>query len=90
MFVTHSILIFILVSALSANVENGFPIVNDVLLPPEWQRCSDHIYGISDSLYDKNQITKLKNGDPIADCFGVIARKDSAILAVADGVNWGS
>lgn len=44
---------------------------------------------MSDSLYDRNQVTKVKNGDPIADCFGIIARRDSAVLAVADGVNWG-
>lgn len=50
---------------------------------------SDHAYGISDSLYDRNQVTRRKNGDPIADCFGIISRPDSAILAVADGVNWG-
>ena len=28
-------------------------------------------------------------GNPIADAFGVVAREDSAILALADGVNWG-
>nr|XP_022899738.1 PP2C-like domain-containing protein CG9801 isoform X2 [Onthophagus taurus] len=61
----------------------------DHLLPIEWNRTSEHVYGLSDSLYDRNLVTKLKNGDPIADCFGVISRKDSAILAVADGVNWG-
>ncbi|XP_060532731.1 PP2C-like domain-containing protein CG9801 isoform X2 [Cylas formicarius] len=63
--------------------------VEDAVLPEEWNRKSDFCYGLSDSLYDRNQITRQKNGDPIADCFGVIARKDSAILAVADGVNWG-
>lgn len=58
-------------------------------VPDIWNKGSDHIYGISDSLYDRNQVTKVKNGDPIADCFGIVARNDSAILAVADGVNWG-
>lgn len=58
-------------------------------LPPEWNRRSDYVFGISDSLYDTNLVTKVKNGDPIADCFGIIARKDSVIMAVADGVNWG-
>ena len=29
-------------------------------------------------------------GDPCADVYGVIARKNSAILALADGVSWGS
>lgn len=28
-------------------------------------------------------------GNPIADAFGVVAREDSAVLALADGVNWG-
>ncbi|KAF5306578.1 hypothetical protein FQR65_LT07305 [Abscondita terminalis] len=61
----------------------------DAILPEFWNKKSDYVYGISKSLYDKNQITKQCNGDPIADCFGIIARNDSAILAVADGVNWG-
>ncbi|XP_049824634.1 PP2C-like domain-containing protein CG9801 isoform X2 [Aethina tumida] len=64
-------------------------VINDSSLPNEWNRKSDFVYGLSDSLYDRNQVTKNKNGDPIADCFGIIARHDSAILAVADGVNWG-
>ena len=66
-------------------------VLNDYsTLPNEWNLKSDHVYGLSDSLYDQNQITKMKNGDPIADCFGIISREDSAILAVADGVNWGN
>ncbi|KAI4454752.1 tipa [Holotrichia oblita] len=77
------------VSALSGLSEQDTAHINDALLPEEWQKHSDYVYGLSDSLYDKNQITNIKNGDPIADCFGVITRKDSAILAVADGVNWG-
>ncbi|XP_018561735.1 PP2C-like domain-containing protein CG9801 isoform X2 [Anoplophora glabripennis] len=63
--------------------------VEDSSLPTEWNKKSELIYGLSDSLYDRNQVTRNKNGDPIADCFGIIARRDSAILAVADGVNWG-
>ncbi|XP_050305390.1 PP2C-like domain-containing protein CG9801 isoform X2 [Anthonomus grandis grandis] len=69
--------------------EPSVPAADDAALPPEWSQKSDTFYGISDSLYDRNQVTRLKNGDPIADCFGLIAREDSAILAVADGVNWG-
>lgn len=61
----------------------------DAALPKEWSHKSDHVFGISASLYDKNLVTKVQNGDPIADCFGIIARQHSAILAVADGVNWG-
>ena len=29
-------------------------------------------------------------GDPVADVFGIITRNNSAILALADGVNWGA
>ena len=31
----------------------------------------------------------LLAGDPIADCFAYVARKNSSLLIVADGVNWG-
>ncbi|XP_044738971.1 PP2C-like domain-containing protein CG9801 isoform X2 [Chrysoperla carnea] len=55
----------------------------------DWNNASDFAYGLSNTLYEKNPITSKNNGDPIADCFGIIARKDSAILALADGVNWG-
>lgn len=62
---------------------------NDDKLPDLWNRKTEYVYGISDSLYDVNQVTKCKNGNPIADCYGIIARTDSCILALADGVNWG-
>lgn len=62
----------------------------DDKLPKVWNRKTDYVFGVSDSLYDVNQVTKCKNGNPIADCFGVIARTDSCILALADGVNWGN
>ena len=29
------------------------------------------------------------SGDPIADSFGLCARKNSCVMIVADGVNWG-
>lgn len=29
------------------------------------------------------------SGDPIADAFAVCARKNSSVMIVADGVNWG-
>lgn len=46
-------------------------------------------YGIATTLYEKNPINNINNGEPIADCFGISARQNSAILALADGVNWG-
>ncbi len=33
--------------------------------------------------------TGRRNGEPVADCFGILAYPEGAILAVADGVNWG-
>ncbi|CAL8084457.1 unnamed protein product [Calicophoron daubneyi] len=46
-------------------------------------------HGISVSLYEKNPLTNRTTGDPNADAFVVRARCNSAVLAAADGVNWG-
>ena len=46
-------------------------------------------YGIATTLYEKNPTNNTNNGEPIADCFGIVARSNSATLALADGVNWG-
>lgn len=78
-----------LISFLAEGATNDASLPSNGALPKEWNRKSDHVFGLSDSLYDRNQVTKNRNGEPIADCFGIIARNDSAILALADGVNWG-
>lgn len=36
-----------------------------------------------------NETNDCSAGDPIADCFGLCARGNSALMVVADGVNWG-
>ena len=36
-----------------------------------------------------NEVNNHIAGDPIADCFGLCARANSALMVVADGVNWG-
>uniref|UniRef100_A0A915D4V1 PPM-type phosphatase domain-containing protein n=1 Tax=Ditylenchus dipsaci TaxID=166011 RepID=A0A915D4V1_9BILA len=46
-------------------------------------------YGLSTSLYEKHPVTGTNAGTPIADVFGIIARDNNCILALADGVNWG-
>ncbi|KAM7537196.1 hypothetical protein Aperf_G00000061736 [Anoplocephala perfoliata] len=46
-------------------------------------------FGKSISLYDKNPVTGRTSGDPIADAYVVKMRRNSAFMAVADGVNWG-
>ena len=40
--------------------------------------------------YPLLQYTAENAGNPIADTFAVVARKNSAVLALADGVNWGN
>ncbi|CAF0780981.1 unnamed protein product [Adineta steineri] len=45
--------------------------------------------GLSTSLYDHNPVTGEVNGEPVADCFGICAQENNAILMIADGVNWG-
>ncbi|XP_068212852.1 uncharacterized protein [Palaemon carinicauda] len=54
-----------------------------------WNRPHSRAYGLSTTLYERHPITNERAGNPIADAFGVVAREDSAILALADGVNWG-
>lgn len=54
-----------------------------------WNFPDDNAYGISISLYEKNFITGENIGNPVADCFGIIARENTCIMALADGVNWG-
>ncbi|XP_053689384.1 PP2C-like domain-containing protein CG9801 [Sabethes cyaneus] len=54
-----------------------------------WNLPNDHVYGISISLYEKNIVNGDMIGNPVADCFGVVARDNCCIMAMADGVNWG-
>lgn len=49
----------------------------------------DHGFGMAISLYEKNPVTNEHAGSPIADCYGMVARKNSCIMALGDGVNWG-
>ncbi|VDN54124.1 unnamed protein product [Dracunculus medinensis] len=56
----------------------------------DWKSLDeDRCFGVSVSLYEKNPLTGINAGNPIADVFGVIARDNNAIIALADGVNWG-
>lgn len=56
---------------------------------PNWRLENDHAYGLSVSLYEQNYGSSERAGDPIADCFGLVVRGQSAVMAMADGVNWG-
>uniref|UniRef100_A0A915LGR1 PPM-type phosphatase domain-containing protein n=1 Tax=Meloidogyne javanica TaxID=6303 RepID=A0A915LGR1_MELJA len=56
----------------------------------DWSSWDEHrALGLSTSLYERHPVSGLPAGHPIADVFGIIARENNAILALADGVNWG-
>jgi len=54
-----------------------------------WNRPNDAAYGLSDTLYELHPNTGEPAGSPIADTFAIVARKNSAIMVLGDGVNWG-
>lgn len=70
-----------------------FDTIDDTVSPVvginNWKSSTDFAYGMSISLYEKNLVSGKQNGSPIADNFGLVSRADSAILVLADGVNWG-
>ena len=55
-----------------------------------WNRPNSSAFGLSETLYEKHPLTGIAAGSPIADTFAVVARKNSAILVLGDGVNWGA
>lgn len=55
-----------------------------------WYRPNSAATGISVSLYEKNPFNGENAGEPVADTFAILARKNSALLVLGDGVNWGS
>jgi len=75
------------------NNTDGLPPISS--LPSEvagvlnWSRPHCRAYGAATTLYERHPVTKQHAGNPIADCFAIVARTNSAILALADGVNWG-
>ena len=57
-----------------------------------WNNRESYAYGITTSLYEKDNNSDEDNklmGHPIADSLAVIAYQNCGILAVADGVSWG-
>lgn len=55
-----------------------------------WGRPNSAAYGLCESLYESNPVSGEQAGSPIADTFAIVARKNSAILVLGDGVNWGA
>ncbi len=68
----------------------------------DWNDPTEFAYGISLTLYEEDP-TRMKTeiinglsvtkptimGEPLADVFGILARENYCIMAIADGVNWG-
>lgn len=54
-----------------------------------WNQPAEFAYGIATTLYECHPVTKENAGEPIADAFAICVRENSAVLALADGVNWG-
>lgn len=54
-----------------------------------WRLPIKEADGESITLYEHNYLTTNHCGDPIADIYAFVARPNNAILAVADGCNWG-
>ena len=55
-----------------------------------WNRPNNAATGQAMTLYERHPHTAENAGNPIADTFAVVARKNSAILVLGDGVNWGA
>jgi hypothetical protein len=55
----------------------------------KWNVFHHKAYGIACSLYENNPVTNTTVGDPIADSYAILARKNNSILILGDGVNWG-
>ncbi|RWS13736.1 PP2C-like domain-containing protein, partial [Dinothrombium tinctorium] len=65
------------------------PLGEEIAGIANWDMPTDYAFGIATSLYEHHPHTDESAGEPVADAFGVCVRENSAILALADGVNWG-
>ncbi|CCD65796.1 PPM-type phosphatase domain-containing protein [Caenorhabditis elegans] len=87
----HSLLLGSCSSILGPNGEHhdfsaGRPSADDY----DWSSFDEQgAYGMSVSLYEKNPISGVNAGEPIADVWGVVGRNNNGVMALADGVNWG-
>ncbi|XP_034255002.1 PP2C-like domain-containing protein CG9801 [Thrips palmi] len=73
----------------TSETPSSFVKVEEVAGVRDWTQPHRGAYGAATTLYELHPLSGINAGNPIADCFAVVARKDSAVLALADGVNWG-
>ena len=55
----------------------------------DWSDRKDFAYGNVFSLYEKDSISNVQTGEPLADALAIVTRQNCSILALADGVSWG-
>ncbi|KAI6645678.1 hypothetical protein LOD99_12941 [Oopsacas minuta] len=53
------------------------------------QKWNQNAYGVAVSLYEEDKTKGRTVGEPIADVFGVVRRKNCSFMALADGCGWG-
>lgn len=53
------------------------------------QRWNQNAYGVAVSLYEEDLTRGKTMGDPVADVFGIVRRKNCSFMALADGCGWG-
>ena len=65
---------------------------NFVLGIQNWNNRESDAYGITASLYEVDNKSKARKfvGDPVADSLAIVTYNNCGILAVADGMGWGS
>ncbi|KAL5009870.1 hypothetical protein ScPMuIL_012175 [Solemya velum] len=70
---------------------NEPPSLSDVEIAgvKKWNRRDQKSYGICISLYEQHPVSGKMSGDPVADAFAICTRKNSCVMLIADGVNWG-
>ena len=85
------------------DMESTTPPAVDVADCKNWNCPTEFAYGVALSLYEEDRTQMVMQevngasvqvpmiiGEPVADVFGVLVRENNAILAIADGVNWGN
>ena len=53
------------------------------------QKWNQNAYGVAVSLYEEDKLKGRTMGEPIADVFAVIRRRNCSFMALADGCGWG-
>ena len=54
----------------------------------DYGTAHERAFGASTSLYEQPPGGR-RSGEPVADCYGIVARRNHCVMALADGVNWG-